>query len=57
MSDTNMNSILKRWNFRLIGNDGHLLTDGEPQQPPDEQADEGTREIAQKILTMPDVTL
>jgi hypothetical protein len=60
MGDANMDAILKRWNFRPIGNNGRLLTDGEPQQPlksPDKQTDEATREIAQKILTMPDVKL
>ncbi len=61
MGDANMNAILVKWGFRPITSDGKVKTDSEPQQlqkTPDKQIDEATRsEIAQKILTIPDVKI
>ena len=57
-----MNSFqrqLAAWGFRPIDPDGQPKSD-QPQQPqaqPEKQLDDATRDLAKKILNMPDMKL
>ena len=47
--------MLERWGFRPTTEAGHPKADSEPR--PQKQPDEKVKEIAQKILSTPDVKL
>jgi hypothetical protein len=56
--DENMKRTLARWGFRPIDDQGQPKTDGVPQTPPSmKPEDEAMRDLARKVLDIPDVKI
>lgn len=52
--DSNMREALAKWGFLPIDTNGQPKTDERPQQ---KQPDEDARELAKKVLSIPDAKL